>query len=102
MEIMDKHQNRADDLAENAPKFIRPIGPKVWDIFEKKASSCVRSPCILPSAQQTTYSSAEWHWQRAATTERWGAARMAARGGRADSHWNNGQLASQIAFYWKI
>ena len=33
MEIMDKHQNRADDLAENAPKFIRPIGPKVWDIL---------------------------------------------------------------------
>ena len=52
-----------------------PNWPKILGYLWKKASSCVRSPCILPSAQQTTYSSAEWHWQRAATTEHCGAAR---------------------------
>ena len=35
----------ADCLAQNSPKFFRPIyqiGPKIWDVLEKKASSVVR------------------------------------------------------------
>ena len=62
------------------PKIYLANWPKSLGYLWKNASSWVRTPCILPSAQQTTYSSAEWHWQRAATTEHCGAARSTAAG----------------------
>ena len=56
MEIMDKgliHSAKfgADSSAQNTTntqKLIRPIcpiGPKLWDIVKKKASSGIRNPC---------------------------------------------------------
>ena len=58
MEIMDKCQNGADNLAEdtsNTSKFIWPIRPKIWNIVERELhwASVVHAFCHQHSKLRT-------------------------------------------------